>query len=61
MNEAYDTIPSALQEIVTLLLMSYSEPSESECVATAFAVAEFPLLEEEHFFIDHDVAFDMVL
>ena len=41
--------------MVTLLLMLYFEPSPSVCVATAFAVAEFPLFEEVQLLIDHDL------
>ena len=47
--------------MVTLLLMLYFEPSPSVCVATAFAVVEFPLFEEVQLLIDHDLPGDVVL
>ena len=43
------------------MVILFFEPSESVCVAVAFAVALFPLFEEEELLIDHDLPGAVVL
>ena len=51
----YETVPFLLHEIVTLCVKSFEELGD-ECVAVAYAVAEFPFLEEDMDLIDQVVA-----
>ncbi len=51
----YETVPFLLHEIVTLCVKSFDELGEV-CVAVAYAVAEFPLLEDDTDLIDQVVA-----
>lgn len=48
-------MPILLHEIVTLCVKSFEELGD-ECVAVAYAVAEFPFLEDDMDLIDQVVA-----
>lgn len=48
-------MPFLLHEIVTLCVKSFEELGD-ECVAVAYAVAEFPFLEDDMDLIDQVVA-----
>ena len=50
-----EIVPFLLHEIVTLCVKSFEELGD-ECVAVAYAVAEFPLLEDDTDLIDQVVA-----
>lgn len=50
-----EIVPFLLHEIVTLCVKSFEELGD-ECVAVAYAVAEFPFLEDDMDLIDQVVA-----